>query len=133
MIKLAALLCLGVFSFSVNAQVKEDINSRIKKVDNTNQPLRQKVHSGQGSNSNQPVTISKHAGQPQVVHDNAYYQNEISKINQHLVAIDEKVSYINSDATRQANAQANGWFDQMEDIKSKLQAKKALLQSKLTN
>ncbi|MCH2228861.1 MAG: hypothetical protein MK105_00855 [Crocinitomicaceae bacterium] len=133
MVKLAALLCFGVFTFSVNAQVKEDIKSRIKSVDNNSQPLRQKVHSGQGTNSIQPVTISKYAGQQQVVHDNSYYQNEIAKINEHLLAIDQKIAYMNADPNRQADAQANGWFIQMDDIKSKLKAKKTLFQSKLTN
>ncbi len=80
MIRSAALLCFGVFTFSVNVQAKGDINSRIKKVDNNTYLLRLKVHSDKGINSNQPVTISEHAGQSQIVHDNLFYQKDLSKI-----------------------------------------------------
>lgn len=78
-------------------------------------------------------TISKRAGQPQQVHDAAYYQKEISVIDNNLAAIDQKIAYVNGNAQEKQTAEANGWFEQMDNIKAELLVKKAALQKKLAN
>lgn len=134
MIKLTTLLCFTAFTFCLNAQEKQDINTRINKVDNSTQPLKSKSNSGSVSKvaQNKPVTISKKAGESQVVHNDAYYQNEIAKIDNHIASINTKIAYVNADPVEKANATASGWFEDMNLYKSKLIAQKELLQSKLT-
>ena len=135
MVKLTTLLCFVVSSCFLNAQEKQDINTHIKKVDNSTQPFKSKSNSGHVAKSelNQPVTISKKAGEAQQVHDDAYYQKEIAKIDSHLNAINTKIAYVNNNPTEKSNAIASGWFDDMELYKTKLNTQKQLLQSKLTN
>ncbi len=79
------------------------------------------------------VTISKRAGENQVTHDQAYYNAEIAKIDAHAQAIDEKIAYVNADNQRKADAQANGWFDDMDRIKEELATKRAELVVKRNN
>jgi NAD/NADP transhydrogenase alpha subunit len=79
------------------------------------------------------VTISKRAGQPQQVHDAAYYQKEIVIIDDNLTAIDQKIVSVNNDPQEKQLAESQGWFDNMELIKQQLIAKKASLQQKLAN
>ena len=134
MIKLTTLLCFIAFAFCLNAQEKQDINTRINKVDNSTQPLKSKSNSGSVSKvaQNKPVTISKKAGESQVIHNDAYYHNEIAKIDNHIASINTKIAYVNADPVEKANATASGWFEDMNLYKSKLIAQKELLQSKLT-
>jgi hypothetical protein len=77
------------------------------------------------------VTISKRAGEPQRVHDQAYYVQEIALIDNNLSAIDQKIAFVNGNPQEKLNAQSNGWFQQMEDIKTQLNTKKTDLQEKL--
>ena len=76
-------------------------------------------------------TISKRAGEPQVVHDGTYYLSDIAKIDKHLDAIQLKANIINNNPEEKALAEANGWFEQMEETKMQLTTQKALLQEKL--
>lgn len=82
---------------------------------------------------NASFTISKRAGENQVTHDQAYYDAEIAKIDAHVLAIDEKIAYVNADSQRKADAQANGWFDDMDRIKEELATKRASLVEKRNN
>lgn len=134
MIKLTALLCFVAFAFCANSQEKQDINTRINKVDNSTQPLKSKSNSGSVSKNGQntPVTISKKAGESQVIHNDAYYQNEIQKIDNNIASINTKIAYVNADPVEKANATASGWFEDMNLFKTKLSAQKVLLQGKLT-
>ncbi|NRA11364.1 MAG: hypothetical protein HRT57_05340 [Crocinitomicaceae bacterium] len=77
------------------------------------------------------VTISKRAGEPQRVHDAAYYQQEIAVIDNNLSAIDQKVAFVNGNPQEKLEAESNGWFQQMEGIKTQLNTKKTDLQEKL--
>ena len=43
------------------------------------------------------ITISKKAGEPQRVHDVAYYNEEIAKVDAHITAIDAKIGHVNAD------------------------------------
>ena len=76
------------------------------------------------------VTISKRAGEPQRVHDAAYYTQEIAVIDNNLSAIDQKIAFVNGNPQEKLNAESNGWFQQMEDIKTQLNKKKTDLQEK---
>jgi uncharacterized protein YdeI (BOF family) len=82
---------------------------------------------------NKPITISKRAGEPQRVHNQAYYQEEIAKIDTHITAIDTKVNHVNNDPAEKQAAEANGWFVQMSEIKQNLQLKRAKLVEKMNN
>ena len=77
------------------------------------------------------VTISKRAGQPQRVHNEAYYLEEIAKIDNNLAAIDQKIALVNADPNEKQLALTNGWFQDMENIKNDLKLKKTSLQEKL--
>ena len=79
------------------------------------------------------TTISKRPGEPQRTHDEAYYNEEISKIDVHVQSINTKIDYMNADAQRKADAEANGWFAQMEEIKQNLAVRRAQLVEKRDN
>lgn len=79
------------------------------------------------------TTISKRPGQPQRTHDVAYYNEEISKIDAHVASINTKIEYMNADPQRKSEAEANGWFQQMEEIKQSLSLKRAELVTKRDN
>ena len=85
------------------------------------------------SQKSKGTTISKRAGQEQEVHNATYYQKEISKIDNHIIAIDTKIEFVNNDPTEKALAESNGWFTDMNSIKAELQAKKTELENKLNN
>jgi len=78
-----------------------------------------------------PITISKKAGEEQVVHDEIYIQNELSRINQHIAAIDHKVSVVSADPDKKAEAQSQGWFDQMSKSRASLEEEKMQLEIEL--
>lgn len=80
---------------------------------------------------NKTTTISKRAGEAQVTHDNAYYLNEIAKIENQIDAINQKIALISNDPIESASATESGWFDDMETIKTDLESKKADLQNQL--
>ena len=82
-------------------------------------------------NQSKSVTISKRAGEPQRVHNEAYYLEEIAKIDNNLAAIDQKIALVNADPAEKQLAIANGWFQDMANIKTDLQLKKTNLQEKL--
>lgn len=77
------------------------------------------------------TTISVRAGESQVTHDNQYYQNEITKIDRHIEMIDQKIAFVNSSPEEKQKAIDSGWFDQMDETKADLNAKKTALQAKL--
>lgn len=78
-----------------------------------------------------PLTISKKAGEEQVVHDEEYLKKEISRINNHIKAIDFKVENVSSDETKKAKAQSDGWFDQMKNTKVSLEQKRIKLEEEI--
>ena len=67
-----------------------------------------------------PQTISVQQGNPQVVHDAAFYQSEISRMEDQIKAIDQKVILVQSDPDADAEAKKNGWYDQMNLTKDQL-------------
>lgn len=78
-----------------------------------------------------PLTISKKMGEEQVVHDEEYLKKEISRINNHIIAIDFKVENVSSDETKKAKAESDGWFDQMKNTKVSLEQKRMKLEEEL--
>ncbi len=78
-----------------------------------------------------PLTISKKAGEEQVIHDEEYLKKEISRINNHIKAIDFKVENVSSDETKKAKAESDGWFDQMKNTKVSLEQKRIKLEEEL--
>jgi hypothetical protein len=78
-----------------------------------------------------PLTISKKMGEEQVVHDEEYLKKEISRINNHIKAIDFKVENVSSDETKKAKAESDGWFDQMKNTKVSLEQKRIKLEEEL--
>jgi hypothetical protein len=78
-----------------------------------------------------PITISKKAGEEQVVHDAAYIRNEITRIDQHIAAIDQKVSIVSSDPVKKSEAESQGWFDQMARTRASLVEEKKKLETEL--
>ena len=77
------------------------------------------------------VTISKKAGEEQVVHNDAYYLDQISKIDQHINSINVKIAHIKSDEAENTKALNSGWFDSMNNTLVRLNEKKASFQTKL--
>lgn len=77
------------------------------------------------------VTISKRANEPQRVHNQAYYTEEIAKIDGNILAINQKIVLVNADPQEKQLAEANGWFQDMDKIKNDLLLKKTNLQEKL--
>lgn len=79
------------------------------------------------------VTISKRPGQAQRTHDVAYYNEEISKVDAHIAAIDTKIAHVNNTPSEKALAEQNGWFQEMDQIKLELNQKRATLVQKRDN
>lgn len=67
-----------------------------------------------------PQTISVQQGNTQVVHDAAFYQAEITRIEDQIKAIDQKISQVQSDPVADAEAKKNGWYNQMNQTKQQL-------------
>lgn len=67
-----------------------------------------------------PQTISVQQGNPQVVHDAAYYQAEITRMEDQIKAIDQKIIQVQSDPVSDAEAKKNGWYEQMSQTKEQL-------------
>lgn len=101
-------------------------NIKLNSVDSN--PNRQVVKK---SSSNTTTTISIRAGESQVIHNSAYYQSEIDKIDAQIASINTKISYVNSNPEEKEIAINSGWFEDMSNIKSQLQSKKLELQSHL--
>lgn len=76
-------------------------------------------------------TISKKAGEEQVVHNDAYYLDQISKIDQHINSINVKIAHVKSDEAENTKALKSGWFDSMDNTLVRLNEKKASFQTKL--
>ena len=67
-----------------------------------------------------PQTISVQQGSPQVVHDAAFYQAEIKRMEDQMKAIDQKIVQVQSDPVTDAEAKKNGWYEQMILTKQQL-------------
>lgn len=62
-------------------------------------------------------TISVRRGQPQQVHDRAYYELKVKEIDELLESIEVKISHVKSDEEEHKIATQNGWYTNMERIK----------------
>lgn len=62
-------------------------------------------------------TISVRKGQPQQVHDKAYYEKQIGIIDELLQAIEIKKAYVQSDEDEHKLALQNGWYEKMESVR----------------
>lgn len=118
-------------SIAVYSDAQESIQERIT---SSPQPSKVAVNNQEviiEKSINKTTTISKRAGEAQVTHDNAYYLNEIAKIENQIDAINQKIALISNDPIESASATESGWFDDMETIKTDLESKKADLQNQL--
>ena len=126
---LSLIACFSAFS-------QEEINPVMRSAGTSEQSptpttVEPQVNTTMAVSKSKTTTISKRAGEPQRVHDQAYYQEEIAKIDNHKTAIDQKIAHVNSNPQEKLKAESNGWFQHMEDIKTDLLAKKKILQEKL--
>ena len=118
-------------SIGINSNAQEDIH---EKITSAPQPKKTAVANEEvkiEKSINKSTTISIRAGEEQVTHDQAYFLNEISKIDNQISAINQKISIVSNDPIEAANATNSGWFDDMEVIKSELEVKKSDLQNQL--
>lgn len=120
-----ALLASG-FSFSQDFEKSIKDPKQVTYKQSTASPV-SNTHSNVRSSSNGTVTISKKAGEEQETHDLSYYNREIQKVEKHLAAIDAKVANVNADAEKKSEANAAGWFKQMENIKKELEIERSEL------
>ena len=127
-----ALTLLACFTVSSQEEVKGDVRTK-EKQELSPKPttIKLKEIPTKHVKKSSGMTISKRAGEPQKVHNAAYYQNEISIIDNNIAAIDQKIVAVNSDIQEKQIAESNGWFEDMEKIKIQLDTKKTTLQAKL--
>ena len=118
-------------SFAVNLNAQEDIQEKITSAPQLTKIAVSNEEVNIEKSINKSTTISIRAGEPQVTHDEAYFLNEIAKIDNQISAINQKIAIITNDPVEAANAEASGWFDDMETIKSELEAKKSAIQNQL--
>ena len=113
---------IGVYSIG-----QEDIQ---KRVTSQVQPatVSPQSHTITKSVTGTSTTISIRPGESQITHDNAYYQNEIVKIDAQISSINTKIFLVNSDPQEKVLATDSGWFSDMENIKSELENKRAEIQ-----
>ncbi|MBL1279364.1 MAG: hypothetical protein COA33_003790 [Fluviicola sp.] len=116
--------------YSVSQEKKELTIEKTQKTPTAKSKERISVSKEKGASK--PITISKRAGEPQRVHDNSYYLDEIKKIDANILAIDTKISLVNADSVEKTKALESGWFDNMDNIKRRLNAKKKIYQEKIT-
>tara|TARA_R110002072_G_scaffold67521_3_gene165579 strand:- start:4106 stop:4504 length:399 start_codon:yes stop_codon:yes gene_type:complete len=124
------ILFLAISSFSFSQEKKE------LKIDKTQTSPVSKSKEGisvtKENSSSKPQTISKRAGQPQRVHDNSYYKEEVKKIEANILAIDKKMASVNANPSEKIKATESGWFEDMDNIKRRLNAKKKIYLGKIT-
>jgi hypothetical protein len=116
------LLALIVNS-KVNGQTKIDMRSAdttLKVTQKKTPSTDPTVKTVSVSTQQYPITISKKNGEEQVVHDEAYWNKELERINLHIKAIDAKIESINADPAKKSKAENDGWFDDMSKTKSSL-------------
>lgn len=96
------------------------------------------AEAGKSSTNNQlskpvqyPLTISKKAGEEQIIHDKEYLSKEITRINNHITAIDFKVENVSTDEKKKVKAEEDGWFEQMKVIRSSLVQERTKLEKEL--
>ena len=77
------------------------------------------------------VTISKSKNKPQVVHNKAFYESEVVRIDNHIASINYKIETVNSDQKLKAEAIETDWFENMSQIKGELEAQKLEIQDRL--
>lgn len=115
---------------TLNAQ-----ENRQERINSDNQPqtttVKPKVVTKTTTGSNEPKTISIRAGESQITHDRNYYEKEIAKIDAQIAAINSKIETVQADSEENNLATNSGWYDDMENIKNQLEAKKQELQSHL--
>lgn len=70
------------------------------------------------------VSITKKKGQPQVVHNKAYFEGELVRIDNHINAINAKIETVNQNEEERLSAIESGWFEDMERIIGELNAQK---------
>lgn len=70
------------------------------------------------------VSITKKKGQPQVVHNKAYFEGELLRIDNHINAINAKIASVNLDEEEKAKAIESGWFEDMDRIIDELNTQK---------
>ena len=83
------------------------------------------------NNTEYPITYSKKSGEAQIVLDKSYYEKELIRIDQHIAAIDIKISTVNSDQNENEKAQSQGWFDQITRTREELTAERAQILVKI--
>ena len=66
------------------------------------------------------------------MHDNSYYKEEVKKIEANILAIDKKMASVNANPSEKIKATESGWFEDMDNIKRRLNAKKKIYLGKIT-
>ena len=89
MIKMLSLVVMSIITISTNAQQELQTSVKANKKSNQNVVV--------SKSQNKTIIISKKAGEEQVVHNDAYYLDQISKIDQHINSINEKIAHVKSD------------------------------------
>lgn len=118
-------------SVAINTSAQEDIQEKIASAP---QPKKTAVANEDvkiEKSINKSTTISIRAGESQVTHDEAYFLNEITKIDNQISAINQKITIVNNDPVEAEIATNSGWFVDMERIKSELETTKSDIQNKL--
>ncbi len=123
MIKMLSLVVMSIITISTNAQQELQTSVKANKKSNQNVVV--------SKSQNKTIIISKKAGEEQVVHNDAYYLDQISKIDQHINSINVKIAHVKSDEVENTKALESGWFDSMDNTLVRLNEKKALFQTKL--
>ncbi len=113
------------------SEAQEDIQERITSSPQPNKIAVANEEVKIEKSINKSTTISIRAGESQVTHDNAYFLNEIAKIDNQISAINQKIAIINNDPIEAEKATNQGWFEDMDRIKAELEAKKATIQNQL--
>lgn len=89
------------------------------------------INTVEETSSSYPQTYTVDAGGKQVLMDKSYYQQQLVNVNYLIQSIDSKVEYIKSSPEEDAQAKANGWYQQMEKNKKDAESKKIELAKKI--
>jgi|SRR5690554_6459990 len=83
------------------------------------------------TNGSRSYMVDRYGNQYEL--NKAYYENKLVELDNHLIAIDQKIEYVNSNEEEKNKATQNGWFVDMENTKQRLQNERAELISKIAS
>ena len=104
-----------------NAQLQQQQNRTFNDLKSSSSSTQNpSVSSSASTVTNKAVTYSVGGDGIQIIHDKAYYENQLKNIDDVLKAFDTKLDYVRNSPQEHERAISNGWYETMAIEKEKL-------------